>query len=139
MQIHVKEQIINGLDGNDIINGNAGNDFIYGGKGDDTLSTGDGNDHLFGDEGNDRLIINGTGSMTIDGGEGSDTLVIDANNFIAPNVENFQIYLSILNGETGGTLMVYIPMCIVIPLSLFAIRCAMPYKNNEIAETITSV
>ena len=44
-----------------------------------------------------------------------------------------------LNGETGGTLMVYIPMCIVIPLSLFAIRCAMPYKNNEIAETITSV
>ena len=71
-------------------------------KGDDTLSTGNGNDHLFGDEGNDRLIINGTGSMTVDGGEGSDTLIIDTTNLITPDVENFQIYLSILNGETGG-------------------------------------
>ena len=95
-------EIINGLAGNDTINGNDGNDFIYGGSGDDILSTVDENSHLYGDEGNDILIINGIGSMGVNGGEGSDTLIIDTTNFIPPDVEDFRLYISVLDGITGG-------------------------------------
>lgn len=36
-----------------------------------------------------------------------------------------------LAGESGGPLMVYIPMCIFIPLSMIAMGCAAPYTSDK--------
>ena len=61
-----------GNNGNDILRGAAGNDRTFGGEGDDALNGGGGNDFLNGQAGNDFFVGVG-GTDTIIGGEGFDT------------------------------------------------------------------
>ena len=61
-----------GNNGNDILRGAAGNDRAFGGEGDDALNGGGGNDFLNGQAGNDFFVGVG-GTDTIIGGEGFDT------------------------------------------------------------------
>lgn len=79
--------ILMGMDGNDIINatlatnGSAagGNDTLDGGNGDDTLTAGSGNDKLVGGAGNDNLTA-GNGDDNLDGGADNDILTGGAGN-----------------------------------------------------------
>ena len=78
----LRDNLINGLGGNDVIDGAAGNDKLFSGAGSDTLNGGTGDDilsgqsgfnRLNGDEGND-LILGGTDQDFINGGAGDDIM-----------------------------------------------------------------
>jgi len=78
----LRDNVINGLGGNDIIDGAAGNDRLFtgagsdivnGGTGDDTLSGQSGFNRLNGDDGDD-LILGGTDQDFINGGTGDDIM-----------------------------------------------------------------
>ncbi|MEP3889307.1 MAG: hypothetical protein ABJN69_02500 [Hellea sp.] len=78
----LRDNLINGLGGNDVIDGAAGNDTLYagagsdvlnGGAGDDTLSGQSGFNRLNGDAGND-LILGGSDQDFINGGAGDDIM-----------------------------------------------------------------
>ena len=42
-----------------------------------------------------------------------------------------------LGGSSAGGLMVYVPMCILIPLSLLALRAALPFPGPDLREDIS--
>ncbi|MFI3194494.1 MAG: hypothetical protein QX195_01605 [Methylococcaceae bacterium] len=75
--------ILNGLDGNDIIYGKDLEDDLSGGIGNDTLYGGNDQDFLYGQDGNDLLygeqdadyLDGGVGNDSLDGGLGLDTLI----------------------------------------------------------------
>lgn len=68
--------------GDDTIDGGAGDDTLAGGENDDVLSGGDGADRLYGQAGIDRLLggggddllVGGEGADDLDGGDGADRL-----------------------------------------------------------------
>jgi Ca2+-binding RTX toxin-like protein len=62
---------IYGENGNDKINGNNGMDEIHGGNGNDLIIGNNDDDKLFGDDGKDKIQVN-NGDDFIDGGENSD-------------------------------------------------------------------
>ena len=78
----LRDNLINGLGGNDVIDGAAGNDTIFTGAGSDIVNGGAGEDiisgqsgfnMLNGDAGDDK-IFGGTGQDFINGGEGNDIM-----------------------------------------------------------------
>ena len=66
--------VLLGMDGDDMLSGRGGNDIITGGKGDDEISGGSGNDTLLGGTGDD-MINGGAGVDTMDAGGGDDVFV----------------------------------------------------------------
>jgi hypothetical protein len=64
--------VIMGLEGDDVIDGGGGNDIICAGEGDDTVTTHGGNDRIFGHDGDDNLS-SGANTDQIDGGSDTDT------------------------------------------------------------------
>ena len=68
------DQLIPGLDFNDLLRGGKGNDFLFGEIGRDTLYGDADNDYLDGGAGGDQLY-GGTGNDTLIGNDGWDTLV----------------------------------------------------------------
>ncbi|MDA8708420.1 hypothetical protein N9M10_03505, partial [Hellea sp.] len=78
----LRDNLFNGLGGNDIIDGAAGNDKLFAGAGSDTLNGGVGDDTLVGQSGfnrlngdaGDDLILGGTDQDFINGGAGNDVM-----------------------------------------------------------------
>ena len=78
----LRDNLINGLGGNDIIDGAAGNDKLFSGAGSDILNGGAGDDTLSGQsgfnrlngDGGDDLILGGTDADFINGGTGDDIM-----------------------------------------------------------------
>nr|WP_052700726.1 M10 family metallopeptidase [Methylocucumis oryzae] len=71
-----------GNDAENELTGNDGEDALFGGKGNDELNGGDGNDYLDGGEGDDTLI----------GGAGIDVYIIEGNDTIKDDGENYIFY-----------------------------------------------
>ena len=65
------DDIIIGLDGNDILNGYTGNDILLGGDGNDKLYGHGGNDKLYGGDGDDKIYAYGNDDIIV-GGLGKD-------------------------------------------------------------------
>ena len=122
-----QNNIISGLDGNDLIKAEAGDDLLDGGKGSDRLLAGDGNDTLFGQAGED-LLKAGNGNDQLDGGDGNDQLYGEAgednlegnagndyleggegNDYLLGNIGNDQLYGQLgedtLEGGSGDDLL----------------------------------
>jgi Ca2+-binding RTX toxin-like protein len=66
-----RDNIFNGLGGNDVLLGGFGNDTLYGGSDQDTLYGQQGDDQIYGEGGND-FMRGGTGNDLLDGGFGFD-------------------------------------------------------------------
>jgi len=70
------DDVLYGVEKDDVIEGGSGNDRLYGYGGNDVLMGGAGNDQLYGGDGND-ILIGGAGNDYMDGGRGSDTYVFN--------------------------------------------------------------
>lgn len=66
-----RDNIFNGLGGNDTMLGGWGNDTLYGGEGQDSLYGQQGDDQIYGENGND-FMRGGSGNDLLDGGSGFD-------------------------------------------------------------------
>jgi Ca2+-binding RTX toxin-like protein len=71
-----QNDVLHGMNTDDVISGLPGNDRIFGGGGHDILRGGDGNDRLVGGDGDD-ILIGGRGNNRMEGGAGADIFVIE--------------------------------------------------------------
>jgi Ca2+-binding RTX toxin-like protein len=70
--------VVHGLAGNDVIDGGTGNDTLYGDDGNDTLIGGAGTDKLYGGNGHDSFFISGSNDTSdiFNGEAGTDKIVV---------------------------------------------------------------
>jgi VCBS repeat-containing protein len=130
------DDVLSGLDGNDVMYGGAGDDQMSAGGGDDYLHGGAGNDTLAGADGNDRLY-GGAGDDVLGGGSGHDLLSGgDGNDILIGNDGNDVLIGGIgadnLSGNTGDDLLITGSVANEV-----SIRTSVPTVGNFIADNYT--